>query len=99
MGTRGDEQHRYGSHYTPPEVARLLAAFAVRGPADLVFDPGCGDGRLLREVLRLKSTRKRSVRYREVLGIDRCSQPEAHEHRALTRTGALEALHELAARL
>ncbi|MEK6323746.1 MAG: N-6 DNA methylase [Acidobacteriota bacterium] len=50
-----DERHRYGQHYTPREVARLLAAFAVRSPRDLVFDPGCGDGRLLEEALGLKN--------------------------------------------
>lgn len=49
-----DEQHRYGQHYTPREVARLLAAFAVRSPHDLVFDPSCGDGRLLEEAQQLK---------------------------------------------
>ncbi|HYV07058.1 MAG TPA: N-6 DNA methylase, partial [Blastocatellia bacterium] len=49
-----DERHRYGRHYTPLEVARLLAAFAVRSAGDLVLDPSCGDGRLLEEALKLK---------------------------------------------
>ena len=49
-----DERHRYGQHYTPAEVARLLASFAVRSPADLVLDPSCGDGRLLEEAMKLK---------------------------------------------
>ena len=49
-----DERHRYGQHYTPPAVAKLLAAFAVRAPNDLVLDPSCGDGRLLAESLRVK---------------------------------------------
>ena len=49
-----DERHRYGQHYTPPAVAKLLAAFAVRASDDLVFDPSCGDGRLLAESLRVK---------------------------------------------
>ncbi|HWX39847.1 MAG TPA: N-6 DNA methylase [Blastocatellia bacterium] len=48
------ERHRYGRHYTPDHVARLLAAFAVRSPSDLVLDPSCGDGRLLAETLKLK---------------------------------------------
>jgi tRNA G10 N-methylase Trm11 len=48
------ERHRYGRHYTPDHVARLLAAFAVRSPSDLVLDPSCGDGRLLAETLLLK---------------------------------------------
>ena len=54
MANSRDERHRYGQHYTPREVARLLAAFAIRSPNDLVFDPSCGDGRLLEEALRLK---------------------------------------------
>src|SRR5215813_8202309 len=42
-----NERHRYGQHYTPDVVARLLAAFGIRSASDLVFDPSCGDGRLL----------------------------------------------------
>jgi type I restriction enzyme M protein len=55
MANSRDERHRYGQHYTPGEVARLLAAFAIRSPHDLVLDPSCGDGRLLEEARRLKS--------------------------------------------
>jgi len=54
MANSRAERHRYGQHYTPREVARLLAAFAIRSPHDLVFDPSCGDGRLLDEALKLK---------------------------------------------
>ena len=54
MANSRNERHRYGQHYTPREVARLLAAFAIRSPCDLVFDPSCGDGRLLEEAGRLK---------------------------------------------
>jgi|GEM_PF-1286426 len=69
-----DERHRYGQHYTPPDVARLLAAFAVRSAADLVFDPSCGDGRLLAEAMISKkgfnAQSKRTVND-EVFGLDR----------------------------
>lgn len=54
MAKARDERHRYGQHYTPDEVARLLAAFAVRAATDLIFDPACGDGRLLAEALSVK---------------------------------------------
>lgn len=54
MTNSREEKHRHGQHYTPREVARLLAAFAIRSPHDLVFDPSCGDGRLLEEALKLK---------------------------------------------
>ena len=55
MAKSRDERHRYGQHYTPREVARLLAAFAISSPRDSVLDPSCGDGRLLEEALILKT--------------------------------------------
>ncbi|HEY9231301.1 MAG TPA: N-6 DNA methylase [Blastocatellia bacterium] len=76
-----DERHRYGQHYTPGDVARLLAAFAVRAAADLVFDPACGDGRLLAEAINVK--RQLAVQAppeclaRAVFGIDRSAQAAA----------------------
>lgn len=54
MATARNEKHRYGQHYTPLHVARLLAALAVRTPVDLVLDPSCGDGRILESALALK---------------------------------------------
>lgn len=78
MTVTRDERHRYGQHYTPQSVARLLAAFAVRSETDLVFDPSCGDGRLLLEALRLKrefAPRRGSARNSgEVYGADRSTQ-------------------------
>lgn len=75
MTDRRDERHRYGQHYTPVEVARLLAAFAVRSESDLVFDPACGDGRLLRAALeakRLHGPRRNVAALEgEVCGLDR----------------------------
>lgn len=50
-----DDRHRYGQHYTPPNVAQLLAAFAVQSPEDLVLDPSCGDGRLLQAAMDAKN--------------------------------------------
>lgn len=49
-----EARHRYGQHYTPATVARLLARFAVRRGSDLVLDPSCGDGRLLDASLQAK---------------------------------------------
>jgi type I restriction enzyme M protein len=74
MAVARDPRHRFGQHYTPRDVARLLAGFAVRSAGDLIFDPACGDGRLLAEALMLKrelaSGHSRS-RGAEVYGIDR----------------------------
>ena len=90
MAKARDERHRYGQHYTPHEVARLLAAFAVRSPGDFVFDPSCGDGRLLAEALKLKqqfAARHRStdsVSSDQVFGVERSESAV----RAARRTGA-----------
>jgi methylase of polypeptide subunit release factors len=94
MAKARDDKHRYGQHYTPRDVARLLAAFAVRSSNDLVFDPSCGDGRLLEEALKLKRqlrTRHRSsdsVLSGEVFGVER----SASAVRTARRTGACVAV-------
>ncbi len=90
MANARDERHRYGQHYTPREVAKLLAAFAVRSPGDLVFDPSCGDGRLLAEALKLKKQllaphpSKRLGSSDQVFGVER----SASAVKAARRTGA-----------
>jgi SAM-dependent methyltransferase len=94
MARARDERHRYGQHYTPTEVARLLAAFAVRTEGDLVLDPSCGDGRLLDEALRLKheispANRRRS-HSRQVFGADR----SATAVELAARTGAQVAISD-----
>src|ERR1044072_1731222 len=73
MAEAKDDRHRYGQHYTPREVASLLAAFAVRSANALVFDPSCGDGRLLAQSLQIKRylSRQNKQRKEEVFGIDR----------------------------
>src|SRR5690242_7025851 len=74
MAKARDERHRYGQHYTPTEVARLLAAFAVRAAGDVVFDPACGDGRLLAQAIAAKHAlaprRRLAQSRREVFGTD-----------------------------
>ena len=82
-----DERHRYGQHYTPGEVARLLAAFAVRSSDDLVLDPSCGDGRLLEEAMKLKGQLAAGRRLTnssapcEVFGIERSASAAIVAHR------------------
>ncbi|HKS40878.1 MAG TPA: N-6 DNA methylase [Blastocatellia bacterium] len=73
MAEAKDDRHRYGQHYTPLEIAKLLAAFAVRAANDFVFDPSCGDGRLLEQALQIKRYLSRQNKHRkeEVFGIDR----------------------------
>ncbi|MEN3335198.1 MAG: hypothetical protein V7641_4563 [Blastocatellia bacterium] len=92
MAKTRDERHRYGQHYTPGEVARLLAAFAVRAASDLIFDPACGDGRLLAAALRIKQAFAPSAPLanfaREVFGIDRSAKATS----LAAKTGAQVAL-------
>src|SRR6185503_14483545 len=90
MANSRDERHRYGQHYTPGEVARLLAAFAISSPGDLVLDPSCGDGRLLEEAVRFKQQLckdrhpTRSVLSNQVFGVERSKSAV----QAATSTGA-----------
>lgn len=42
-----DERHRYGQHYTKPEVVDLIEAFCIRTPGAAVLDPACGGGTFL----------------------------------------------------
>jgi methylase of polypeptide subunit release factors len=71
------EKHRYGQHYTPPCVARLLASLAIRSATDKVLDPACGDGRLLAAALSIKkelpaaSHKDYDALSEDVFGLDR----------------------------
>src|SRR5262249_18529244 len=81
MACAKDERHRFGQHYTPDNVARTLAALAIRDGEDLVFDPSCGDGRLLLaalerklELSRVRPGASRAQRLSsQLFGIDRSS--------------------------
>ncbi len=42
-----EERHRYGQHYTKPEVVDLINAFCIRRPDAAVLDPSCGGGTFL----------------------------------------------------
>lgn len=44
-----DYQKLRGGYYTPPEVARFLATWAVRSDTDRVLEPSAGDGSILVE--------------------------------------------------
>ena len=38
------ERHQLGQFYTPPAIAELIAKWCVRGPDDIIIDPGVGSG-------------------------------------------------------
>lgn len=42
-----EERHRYGQHYTKPEVVDLINAFCIRKSDAAVMDPACGGGTFL----------------------------------------------------
>ena len=55
-----EERHRFGQHYTSPELADVLLAAAVRRREDRVFDPAAGGGTfLVRAYDRLRSLGER----------------------------------------
>jgi methylase of polypeptide subunit release factors len=90
MASARDERHRYGQHYTPDIVARLLAAFSVRQPRDEIFDPSCGDGRLLLAALQQKesldaSDYGRATLISDLFGIDRSAEAVDVARLSLTR--------------
>ncbi|MBI5386057.1 MAG: N-6 DNA methylase [Verrucomicrobia bacterium] len=39
-----EERHRWGQHYTQPEIADLINAFCIRKPEAVVLDPASGSG-------------------------------------------------------
>ena len=42
-----DQQKARGAFYTPPELTRFLAHWAIRSASDRVLEPSCGDGAFL----------------------------------------------------
>jgi hypothetical protein len=39
-----EERHRWGQHYTQPDIADLINAFCIRKPEAVVLDPASGSG-------------------------------------------------------
>jgi len=73
-----DLRWKWGQIYTPPEVTRLIAEWAIRSPDDKVLDPACGTGRFLvsayHKLSELKRERGEEPSHQELLnqlyGID-----------------------------
>jgi len=73
-----DLRWKWGQIYTPPEVTRLIAEWAIRSPEDRILDPACGTGRFLvsayNKLLELKLERGEQPSHQELLnqlyGID-----------------------------
>lgn len=86
MDLSGQKKSR-GAFYTPPEIARYLANWAIRSPNDLVLEPSCGEAIfLLAAAERLKFLSSDAHRSRFGLyGV------EIHEESAKTAKGRVEA--------
>ena len=39
-----------GGYYTPKEITRFIAEWAIRSPSDRILEPGCGDGSFINAV-------------------------------------------------
>lgn len=50
-----EERHRWGQHYTKPEVCDIINAFVIRRSSDAVLDPACGGGTFLVRAYARKS--------------------------------------------
>ena len=50
--TQPSYQKLRGGYYTPEPIARFLADWAIRSPADKILEPSCGDGNILTAAAR-----------------------------------------------
>lgn len=68
-----------GGYYTPPEIARFLAEWAIRSAQDDVLEPSCGDGAILKAAAtRLASlSGRRRTRLGTLTGIELHSREAA----------------------
>jgi hypothetical protein len=72
-----EERHRFGQHYTNPQLVDLLVAKAVRDKEDVVLDPASGGGTFLVRVyerLRALGEPDHLVLLSQVYGNDLCNR-------------------------
>lgn len=50
-----EERHRWGQHYTKPEVCDIINAFVIKSATDSLLDPACGGGTFLVRAYARKS--------------------------------------------
>lgn len=53
----GDERKLRGGYYTPVQIARVLARWAIQTPSAHVLEPSCGDGELVAAAAELLDQR------------------------------------------
>ena len=78
-----EERHQLGQFYTPPWVCDLITKWCIRGPDDMVLDPGVGSGGFLLQAYKVLQEKKIGT---SVISVVR---PEVHE-RILSQLYALD---------
>jgi len=61
-----EERHNLGQFYTPRPIAELITKWSIRGPDDIVLDPGCGSGTFLIEAYKRLAELKLKKPWREI---------------------------------
>jgi len=63
-----EERHRWGQHYTHPDIADLINAFCIRKPEAVVLDPASGSGTFnVRAYARKKCLAKGALTHADLL--------------------------------
>jgi type I restriction-modification system DNA methylase subunit len=78
-----EERHQLGQFYTPPWVCDLITRWCIRGPDDMILDPGVGSGGFLLQAYKVLQEKKIGP---SVISVVR---PEVHE-RILSQLYALD---------
>ncbi len=77
-----------GAFFTPPELSRYLAEWAVRGPDDLVLEPSCGEAAfLLAAGERLTALRGAPPRRGQLAGVELHAPSAALSEKLLAAAG------------
>jgi hypothetical protein len=77
-----DQQKARGAFYTPPELTRFLAHWAIRSAGERVLEPSCGDGAFLGSIGERFSELGADGLLDRLVGIER-EADEANKARAL----------------
>lgn len=69
-----DAKHKFGQHYTNPNIVDVINAFTIRSANDVVLDPGCGSGTFLVRAYARKRWMNKDAEHakllRELYGVD-----------------------------
>lgn len=80
-----------GAFYTPPELSRFLAGWALRSPDDRALEPSCGDGAFVAALASRFAELGTSAPGQQLLGVER-EGFEAAKSRALAPSADIRTL-------